>query len=144
MKDRDCGYLFNMALNPPATLKEYNYIIASTSEAALANKDRREALVRYCMGLAMALKEINASPPEFRAWADKWFEGLPPEIASTSFDINSKIFFSNPLPKENLFQSNVDFLNTVQKTMNAAPLPSTLTFKDMYDTSVAQEALSRL
>jgi hypothetical protein len=96
------------------------------------------------MGLAMALKEINASPPEFRAWADKWFEGLPPEIASTSFDINSKIFFANPLPKENFFQSNVDFLNTVQKTMNAAPLPATLTFKDMYDTTVAQEALSRL
>ena len=94
--------------------------------------------------LAMALKEINASPPEFRAWADKWFEGLPPEIASTSFDINSKIFFANPLPKENFFQSNVDFLNTVQKTMNAAPLPATLTFKDMYDTTVAQEALSRL
>jgi ABC-type nitrate/sulfonate/bicarbonate transport system substrate-binding protein len=144
VKDRDCGYLFNMALNPPAALKEYNYIIASTSEAALANKDRREALVRYTMGLAMALKEINASPPEFRAWADKWFEGLPPEIASTSFDINSKIFFANPLPKENFFQSNVDFLNTVQKTMNAAPLPATLTFKDMYDTTVAQEALSRL
>ena len=144
VKDRDCGYLFNMALNPPPALKEYNYIIASTSEAALANKDRREALVRYCMGLAMALKEINASPPEFRAWADKWFEGLPPEIASTSFEINSKIFFSNPLPKESFFQSNVDFLNTVQKTMNAAPLPATLTFKDMYDTSVAQEALSRL
>jgi hypothetical protein len=38
----------------------------------------------------------------------------------------------------------VDFINTVQKTMNAAPLPATLTFKDMYDTSVAQEALSRL
>ncbi len=144
VKDRDCGYLFNMALNPPAALREYNYIIASTSEAAIANKDRREVLVRYCMGIAMALKEINASPPEFRAWADKWFEGLPPEIASSSFGINSKIFFANPLPKENLFQSNVEFLNTVQKTMNAEPLPAGLTFNDMYDPRLAQEAMGRL
>ena len=144
MKDRDCGYLFNMAINPPAALREYNYIIASTSEAALANKDKREALVRYCMGIAMALKEMNANPPEFRAWADKWFEGLPNDIAGTSFGINSKIFFANPLPKENLFQANLSFINTVQKTMNAEPLPSTLTFRDMYDPSVAQEALGRL
>lgn len=144
VKDRDCGYLFNMALNPPAALREYNYIIASTAEATLANRDKREALVRYCMGVAMALKEMNANPPEFRAWADKWFEGLPPEIATASFAVNSKIFFANPLPKENLFQANVDFLNTVQKTMNADPLPASLTFKDLYDPSVAQEALSRL
>lgn len=144
VKDRDCGYLFNMALNPPAALREYNYIIASTSEAALANKDKREALVRYCMGIAMALKEMNANPPEFRAWADKWFDGLPNDIAASSFAINSKIFFANPLPKENLFQANLSFINAVQKTMNAEPLPSTLTFRDMYDPSVAQEALGRL
>jgi hypothetical protein len=92
----------------------------------------------------MALKEMTANPPEFRAWADKWFDGLPPEIATASFAVNSKIFFANPLPKENLFQANVDFLNTVQKTMNADPLPASLTFKDLYDPSVAQEALSRL
>lgn len=144
VKDRDCGYLFNMALNPPAQLKEYLYIIASTSEATIANKDKREALVRYCMGLAMALKEINAGPPELKAWSDKWFEGLPGDIAEQSFGINSKIFFADPVPKESLFKLNVDFLNTVQKTMNADPLPSSLTFADMFDPTIAQEAMSRL
>ncbi len=144
VKDRDCGYLFNMALNPPAALKEYNYIIASASEAALADKNRREALVRYCMGVALALREMNAGKPEFRAWADQWFDGMPSDIAQRSFDINSKIFFKDPLPKEPLFNLNVSFLNAVQKTMNADPLPASLNFKTMYDSSVAQEALSRL
>ncbi len=144
VKDRDCGYLFNMALNPPPQLKEYLYIIASTSEAAIANKDKREALVRYCMGIAMSLKEINARPPELKTWADKWFDGLPNDIAERSYDINSRIFFANPVPNEALFKSNVDFLNAVQKTMNADPLPASLTFATMFDPSMAQEAMGRL
>ena len=57
----------------------------------MANKDKREALVHYCVGIAMALKKMNANPPVFRARADKWFEGLPVEIASASFDLNSEI-----------------------------------------------------
>ena len=69
---------------------------------------------------------------------------MPADIAQRSFEINSKIFFSDPLPKEALFNLNVSFLNTVQKTMNAAPLPASLDFKTMYDPSVAQEALKRL
>jgi len=144
VKDRDCGYLFNMALNPPPQLKEYLYIIASTSEATIANKDKREALVRYCMGIAMALKEVNARPPELKAWADKWFEGLPNDIADRSYDINSRIFFASPVPNEALFNSNIDFINTVQKTMNADPMPSSLTFASMFDVAIAQEAMGRL
>ena len=144
VKDRSCGYLFNMALNPPESLKEYLYIIASTSEVHLNNKEKREALVRYSQGIALALKDINGDPKEFRAWADKWFEGLPPDIFGQSFEINSKIFYANPVPKEENFKANVDFLNLVQKTMNADPIPATLTFKDMYDTSVAEEGLKRL
>ena len=92
----------------------------------------------------MALKDINGDPKDFRVWADKWFEGLPPDIFGQSFEINSKIFYTNPIPKEENFKANVDFLNLVQKTMNADPIPSSLTFKDMYDTSVAEEAMKRL
>jgi ABC-type nitrate/sulfonate/bicarbonate transport system substrate-binding protein len=144
VKDRDCGYLFNMALNPPAALKQYNYIIATTSEAALADKARREALVRYAMAIAMSLKDINTNPAAFKAWADQWFAGMPDDIASRSFEINSKIFFNDPMPKQDLFDLNVSFLNTVQKTMNAAPLPASLTFASLYDPSVAQDAMKRL
>ena len=144
VKDRACAYVFNMALNPPDALKEYLYIIASTSEANLNNKEKREALIRYSQGIAMALKDINGDPKDFRVWADKWFEGLPPDIFGQSFEINSKIFYTNPIPKEENFKANVDFLNLVQKTMNADPIPSSLTFKDMYDTSVAEEAMKRL
>jgi len=92
VKDRDCGYLFNMALNPPPALKEYNYIIASTSEAALANKDRREALVRYTMGLAMALKEINASPPEFRAWPTSGSKDCRPKLPAHPLRSTARYF----------------------------------------------------
>ena len=92
----------------------------------------------------MALKEINARPPELKAWADKWFDGLPNDIADRSYDINSRIFFANPVPNEGLFKANVDFLNAVQKTMNADPLPAFLTFATMFDSAIAQEAMGRL
>lgn len=143
VQDRDCAYLFNMAVNPPEYLKDYLYICASTHDNTIANKDKREALVRYCHGLALALKDIQTNVAGFKAWADKWFEGLPPQIAQQSFDINSKIFFPNPVPTEALYQKNIDFLNTVQKSMNAEPLPN-LAFAQMFDPSIAQEAMSRM
>ncbi len=142
VQDRDCGYLFNMALNPPPEFQEYLYIIASTSEATLANRDKREALVRYAQGIAAALKSIATEPAKLKAWSDVWFEGLPPSIAQVSFDINSKIFFSNPVPTPDLFQKGVDFINTVQRTMGAEPMPA-LSFAQQYDPSVAQEAMAR-
>ena len=143
VQDRDCGYLFNMALNPPPQLMEYLYIIASTNEATLRQPAKREALVRYCQGVNMALKAIASDRPGLKRWADAWFEGLPPQIAEVSFEINSKIFFSDPVPKAALFQGNVDFINTVQRTMGAELLPASLTFEAQYDPSLATEALAR-
>jgi NitT/TauT family transport system substrate-binding protein len=143
VQDRDCGYLFNMALNPPPQLAQYPYIIASTNEATLRQPAKREALVRYCHGISLALKAINTDRAALKAWADKWFEGLPAQIADVSFEINSKIFFDNPVPKAELFQGNVDFINTVQRTMGADLLPASLTFEAQYDASLATEALTR-
>lgn len=143
VQDRGCAYLFNMALNPPPALSSYLYIIASTHEKTIADKDKREALVRYCHGIALALKDIKADPAGLKVWADKWFEGLPPQIAQQSFEINSKIFFPDPVPTAALFQKNVDFINAVQKSMNAEPLPP-LTFEQQFDPSIAKEAMSRL
>ncbi|MCU0983618.1 MAG: ABC transporter substrate-binding protein [Acetobacteraceae bacterium] len=143
VQDRDCAYLFNMALNPPPELQEYLYIIASTNEATLRNPAKREALVRYCQGIGAALKAIRDDRAALKAWADKWFEGLPPQIAEVSFEINSRIFFDNPVPKAALFQLNLDFINTVQRTMNAEPLPTSLTFEAQYDPSIATEAMAR-
>ncbi len=141
VQDRDCGYLFNMALNPPPEFDQYLYIIASASEATLASK--REALVRYAHGIAAALRSIATEPAKLKAWADVWFEGLPPQIMQVSFDINSKIFFTDPVPKPDLFQKNVDFINTANRSMGAEPIPP-LTFPQQYDPSIAQEGLSRL
>jgi ABC-type nitrate/sulfonate/bicarbonate transport system substrate-binding protein len=143
VQDRDCGYLFNMALNPPPALAEYLYIIASASEATLRNAAKREALVRYCQGVGAALKSIATERDRLKAWSDKWFEGLPPQIADVSFGINSKIFFADPVPKPTLFQANIDFINAVQRTMGAELLPASLTFDQQYDPSVAQEAAGR-
>jgi ABC-type nitrate/sulfonate/bicarbonate transport system substrate-binding protein len=143
VQDRDCAYLFNMALNPPPELAEYLYIIASTNEATLRNAGKREALIRYCQGIAGALKAIRDDRAALKRWADVWFEGLPPQIAEVSFEINSRIFFDNPVPKAELFQKNVDFINTVQRTMGAELLPASLTFDTMYDPSLVTEALAR-
>ncbi|MBU6378267.1 MAG: ABC transporter substrate-binding protein [Gammaproteobacteria bacterium] len=143
VQDRGCAYLFNMAVNPPAFHQDYLYICATVHENTIANKDKREAIVRYCHGVALALRDIQSNPTGLKAWADKWFEGLPPQIAQQSFDINSKIFFPNPVPTSALFQKNIDFINTVQKTMNADPLPN-ITFDQLFDAKMAQEAMSRV
>jgi NitT/TauT family transport system substrate-binding protein len=143
VQERGCAYLFNMAVNPPEFHKDYLYICASVHENTIANKDKREAIVRYCHGVALALKDIQSNPAGLKTWADKWFEGLPPQIAQQSFDINSKIFFPSPVPTSALYQKNIDFINAVQKTMNADPLPN-IAFAQMFDPSMAQEAMSRL
>lgn len=143
VQDRGCAYLFNMAVNPPEFHKDYLYICASAHENAIANKDRREALVRYCHGVALALKDIQSNPAGLKAWAEKWFEGLPPQIAQQSFEINSKIFFPNPVPTSALYQKNIDFINVVQKSMNAEPLPD-IPFAQMFDPAIASEAMARV
>lgn len=145
VQDRDCRYLFNMATNPPPYLQDYLYICATTNEATIRNAERREALVRYCHGIQMALRSINnpAERGKLKAWADKWFEGLPPQIAEVSFEINSKIFFTDCVPKSELFAKNVQFINGVNKTMNVEPLPASLTFEQQFDTSIAREGVAR-
>jgi NitT/TauT family transport system substrate-binding protein len=145
VQDRDCRYLFNMATNPPPYLQQYLYICASTAEATIRNADKREALVRYCHGIQMALKSINnpAENAKLKEWADKWFEGLPPQIAEVSYGINSKIFFSDCTPDKGLFDKNVEFINAVNKSMNADLLPAGLTFEQQFETSLAREGASR-
>ena len=146
VQDRDCRYLFNMATNPPPFFQDYLYICASTSEATMRNADKREALVRYCAGIQMALRSINnpADRGRLKEWSDRWFEGLPPQIADVSFDINSKIFFTDCVPKNDLFQKNVDFINGVNRTMQAEALPAGLTFEQQFDTAMAREGSTRV
>ena len=143
VQTRDCAYLFNMALNPPPFFQNYLYICASTAEATLRNADKREALVRYCHGISLALRSLNTETGKLKTWADKWFEGLPPEIAQVSFDINSKIFFSDPVPQPTLFANNVSFINAVNKTMNADLIPASVTFESQFDAAVAREGTAR-
>ena len=145
VQERDCRYLFNMATNPPPFFDDYLYICASTAESTMRNPDKREALVRYCHGIQMALRAINdpAERGKLKAWADKWFEGLPPQIAEVSFDINSRIFFADCVPKAGLFAKNVEFINGVNRTMNAEALPQGLTFEQQFDTSLASEGVAR-
>lgn len=143
VQTRDCAYLFNMALNPHPYFQEYLYICASINEASLRNPDKREALVRYCHGVALAMRAINTDRAGLKAWADKWFEGLPQEIAQVSFDINSRIFFKDIAPDAALFEKNTTFLNAVNKTMNADPLPAGLTFEAQFDVGLAREGAAR-
>lgn len=137
-----CGYLFQMALNPPPTLAEYQYIIASTTDETIRTK--RDALVRYCIGIALALRSIEREQDRFKAWAKGWFEGVEPEIFETAFANNGRIYFASPVPREDLFAKNISFISTVNKLMGAEAMPSSVNFASMADVSIAEEALTRL
>lgn len=137
-----CGYLFQMALNPPPQMAEVQYIVASTAESTIATK--RDALERYCRGIALALRSIKNEPAKFKAWARDWFEGLEPATFDLAFANNGAIYFVDPTPQSELLAKNIDFVNTVNKQMGAAALPSTLNFGNVSDPSIATAALKGL
>jgi len=137
-----CDYLFQMALNPPPALSEYQYIVASASEDTI--KAKRDALVRYCRGIALALRSINTEQEKFKAWAKAWFEGMDPDIFETAFANNGKIYFTEPTPREDLYRKNIEFVSTTNRLMGAEALPSSVTFQTMCDPSLAQDALKGL
>lgn len=139
---QNCGYLFQMALNPPSQLSEVQYIVASTGEATIASK--RDALERYARGIALALRSIKTDPQKFKAWAKDWFEGLEPATFELAFANNGAIYFDDPTPKEALLEKNIAFINTVNKQMGAAPLQDTLTFATVSDPTIAAAAMKAL
>jgi len=136
-----CAYLFDNAVNPPPQLNHYCYIIASAAERTIATK--RDALVRYATGIALALRSVKQEPDKFKAFAIPFLE-LDPAIAERAYASNSRIYFEQPVPDVSLFQLNVDFLNATNATQGVDKLPSSLTFASIYDTSIAQEAMRRL
>ena len=139
---QSCGYLFQMALNPPPFLAEYQYIIASAGEDTI--KTKRDALVRYAKGIALALRSISAEQDKFKAWAKDWFEGMDPDIFESAYANNSRIYFADPTPKESLFAKNLEFISTVNKLMGAEAMPATVTFQAMVDPTIAQDAMKGL
>jgi ABC-type nitrate/sulfonate/bicarbonate transport system substrate-binding protein len=136
-----CGYLFDMALNPPPEFSSYCYIIASASEQSL--QDKREPLLRYVTGLTLALRAIAADPAAFKAFAVPFLE-LDPAIADRAFASNSKIYFENPVPDGALYQKNLDMVNLVNRTQGLDPMPAKLTFDYVFDRTLAAEAVKRL
>jgi ABC-type nitrate/sulfonate/bicarbonate transport system substrate-binding protein len=142
VQKQDCGYLFQMALNPPQAMTEYQYIIASASEDTIRTK--RDALVRYARGVALALRSINTEQDKFKAWAKQWFEGLEPAIFESAFANNGKIYFSDPMPRKNLFERNVAFINAVNKSMGAEQISSAVSYERMIDPTLVEEALKAL
>ncbi|MEJ0017271.1 MAG: ABC transporter substrate-binding protein [Acetobacteraceae bacterium] len=136
-----CAFLFDMAANPPPQLARFCYIIASASERTIATK--RDALVRYAAGIALALRAIKADPDKFKAFAIPFLE-LDPAIAERAYASNSKIYFEQPVPDESLFKINLDFLDVTNATQGVDKLPASLTFASVYDTSIAKEAMQLL
>ena len=136
-----CGYLFNMGTNPPPGMDPFCYIVASCSLRALS--ENREALVRYAMGIALALRSIHADPLAFKAFAVGYLE-LDAAIADAAFAANGGIYFRDPTPSAGLFQRNVDFMNVSLRSQGEAALPPGLGFGDVYDLGVVGEALGRL
>ncbi|GHC67430.1 ABC transporter substrate-binding protein [Limoniibacter endophyticus] len=139
---QECDYLFQMVLNPPPFMSEVQYICASAGEETIANK--RDALVRYCKGLALSMQSIAQEHDKFKEWAKGWFEGIEPQIFDTAFKNNGSIYFDAPLPREDLFAKNIEFINIVNGKMGAAPLPGSLDFASVVDPSMADEAIKGL
>ena len=137
----DCAYLFNMVTNPPPEFASYTYIICNTAERTL--RDKRDALVRFVTGLALAMKSIEAEPAKFKAFALQFLE-LDPSIAETAFQNNATMYYKTPLLTAEQFKTNVAFIDTANKTAGLDPMPASLTFASMYDPSVAEEAMKRL
>ena len=120
-----CAYLFDMAANPPPEFSPFLYIGASTSERAIGAK--REALVRYAHGIALALRAMRADPERFRAFAVGWLE-LDPAIVERAFASNGRIYFESPVPDDALFRRNIAFLNVSRTAQGEEALPEDLAF----------------
>lgn len=142
VQKQNCGYLFQMALNPPPSMAEVQYIVASSAESTIASK--RDALERYCRGIALALRSIKREPEKFKAWAQGWFEGLEPAVFDLAFANNGAIYFPDPTPKSELLDKNIEFINIVNKQMGSESLPATLNFDSVSDPSLAVAALKGL
>jgi NitT/TauT family transport system substrate-binding protein len=142
VQKEDCSYLFQMALNPPPQMAEVQFIVASAGERTIATK--RDALVLYCRGLALTQRSIANEPEKFKAWARVWFEGLDPLMFETAFSNNGRIYFQDPVPNEELFKKNIDYVNIVNSKMGAEPLPSSIDFASLADPTIAQDAMKGL
>jgi NitT/TauT family transport system substrate-binding protein len=136
-----CGYLFNMVTNPPPEFRSYTYIICNTSERTL--RDKRDALVRYVAGLAMAMRSMAADPEAFKAFAVPFLE-LDPSIAAPAYANNASMYYREPVLTEAQFATNVAFISTANKSAGMDPIPPTLTYASMYEPSVALEAMTRI
>jgi NitT/TauT family transport system substrate-binding protein len=140
IQKQGCDYLFQMATNPPPEMAEHWYIGASTHETTL--KTKRDALVRYCKGVSLALKSIAEDQPKFKAWAKDWFEGMEPALFDSAFANNGRIYFTDPTPKKDLFDRNISFINIVNKSMKSDPVPASVTFESLVDATLVRDALA--
>ncbi len=136
----DCAYLFNNATNPPPELKEYCYITASASLRGL--RDKREALIRYTLGIKATLKSIETDMAKFQQFARTYLE-LDPSIADQAVAANSKIYATDPVITPALYASVVDFMNIALTSQNQPKLPAGLTLDKIYDGSILAEAAKR-
>lgn len=136
-----CGYLFNMVTNPPPQLEHFCYIIASTNDKVL--HDKREALVRYAMGIALALRSISQEPGKFKAAAIPFLQ-LDPSIAEAAFAGNAGMYAATPVPVASEFPLDVAMMNLANESGRAPKVPASVTFERMYDLSVVTEAMKRL
>lgn len=132
------AYLFNMATDPPEELSDYLYITAMTTDRVL--EEKREMLLNYCRGTAMALKAIREDRETFRTWAADWFDGLDPEIFDKAFATNSRIYMPNPIPTQRHWELNKMFVDQGFATMGEDPLPADMAFDATYYAGLAEEA----
>jgi sulfonate transport system substrate-binding protein len=136
-----CGYLFNMVTSPPPQLKNFCYIIASTSDKTL--HDKREALIRYATGVALALRSIKQEPDKFKAAAIPFLQ-LDPSIAEGAFAGNATMYTADPMPVASEFPLNIEMINIADESGHAPKVPASVTFQKMYDTSIVAEAMKRI
>lgn len=136
-----CSYFFQMVLNPPAEFARYTSIVCSAAEKALV--ERREPLVRYVMGIALALQSIQHDQPAFKAFVVPFLE-LDIGFADQAFDGHARMYYPDPRPTEPQFATSRMFVNTINANSGLDPVPDRITFASVFDTTVAAAAMARI
>ena len=136
------AYLFNMVTNPPAGLGDFLYIAASVTDKTA--KEKTEELTAYCKGIALALRDIHGDPAGFKAFAREYFKDLDAALFEPVFANNVGMYMKTPLPTQQHFDINVEFLNIDNRSRKQPELPSSFKFADAFDLRFIEAAMKAL
>jgi ABC-type nitrate/sulfonate/bicarbonate transport system substrate-binding protein len=136
------AYLFNMVTNPPPELNDFLYIVASVTDKTA--KEKPKELAAYCRGIALALRSMAQDPASFKAFARDYFKDLDTALFEPVFANNIGMYMKTPVPTQQHFDINVEFLNAEYRQRKLPPIPATFKFDSAFDLRFVQQGMQGL